>query len=490
MEIRSAISLLILVTASLFIEEVFIFWAFAILFPNLALIFYLSIKMGNINIFFLACLSEALVILLAGLFHWRLTKSFMPEESFGKMKKELKEHKDNSHARILYFSLMGCLRDKNKVISQAYHILESCFKAEKSMLFLANYQTNQLVPSPKPGDRYSEKVSPIMVNPTFWKSEAYDPEKGVLSVINGQANIPSLRQLIPGANFEALAAMPISAENKVIGLMTIIRQKPENREFLDPSLFVTFANVLGSSLDNCSVHDFRSKMLDSAEKKSDMIENAFGKYVSKSIVDELINNKETAIVGGKKKNVSILMADLRGFTALSSIMPMEKLVALLNSWFEIATQLILKSNGTIDKYMGDCVMVIFGAPIEKRDDVLRSVYTAFRLQEKFIEFLATAELPENGTLGLGVSITSGKAIVGNFGSSNRMEYTAIGETVNLCARLEKLAGAGEIVVDSTTFDQIPQEKFKYIFENDVPIKGLANQSIYRLQEVLRNKLSQ
>jgi adenylate cyclase len=132
-------------------------------------------------------------------------------------------------------------------------------------------------------------------------------------------------------------------------------------------------------------------------------------------------------------------------------------------------------------------MVIFGAPIEKADDVLRSVYTAFRLQEKFTEFRKTIELPEGYDLGLGISISTGTAIVGNFGSSNRMEYTAIGETVNLAARLEKLAGAGEIVVNENTFSQIPQHKFRYETESNVPIKGIANQTVYRLKEVLRSQ---
>jgi class 3 adenylate cyclase len=134
--------------------------------------------------------------------------------------------------------------------------------------------------------------------------------------------------------------MPISSGSKVIGLIAVIRQKPENRRYLDPSLFVTFGYVLGSSLENCALHEFRRKMLSNAEKQSQMIKNVFGKYVSESVVNELISNKEMANLGGKKKKVSILMADLRGFTSLASILPIEKLVHLLNSWFDKATNLI------------------------------------------------------------------------------------------------------------------------------------------------------
>jgi class 3 adenylate cyclase len=130
-------------------------------------------------------------------------------------------------------------------------------------------------------------------------------------------------------------------------------------------------------------------------------------------------------------------------------------------------------------------MVIFGAPIEKPDDVLRCIYTAFRLQLKFAEFRKVIELPAGHELGLGISVSTGTAIVGNFGSSNRMEYTAIGETVNLASRLEKMAGPGQIVVDAITFSELPQERFNYDVETNVAIKGLANQTIYRLKEVLK-----
>lgn len=485
-EFRSILCVIIMMLATLFVEDNFVVWGIMILFPNTVAVFLFSLKAGSIKHFFWATFSELMLIFLMALYHWRLNRSFMPEQSFLRMKKELKDQKENGLARILNFSLLGCLRDRHKIIAQAYHVLEVSFKADFSMIFMADYEKNLLVPLPRKGSVISKNILPIMVKPDFWRKAAYDPEKGVLSVISGNTRLPSLREIIPQANFDALAAMPVSANNRVVGLMAIIRQKPENRHFLDPALFSTFGYVLGSSLENCSVHEYRKKMLDSAEKQSETIRSAFGKYVSDAVVDQLMNNREIATLGGKKMKVSILMADLRGFTSLSAKMPIEKLVHILNTWFDKATELILRSFGTIDKYMGDCIMVIFGAPIQKPDDVLRCVYTAFRLMERFHQFKEIIELPPDHEIGLGISISTGEAIVGNFGSSTRMEYTAIGETVNLASRLEKLAGPNEIVVDAVTFSQIPQEKFKYDFETNVAVKGLANQTVYRLREIVRN----
>ncbi|GAB4285133.1 MAG: hypothetical protein Kow0029_31890 [Candidatus Rifleibacteriota bacterium] len=215
LETRSLICLLILLLASLKIDEAFIFWSIALLFPNAAFVFYLSVKIGKIKIFGWAILTQTIVVLIGALYQYRLSRSFMPEESFRKMKAELKDHRDNSLARILYFSLIGCLRDKNKVISQAYHILDNFFKAEKALVFLADYEKNQLVPVKAKGDVRRIDIQPIMVSPTFWTSAAYDPEKGMLNVINGQTVLPSLRKLIPQANIETLAAMPLASGKRL-----------------------------------------------------------------------------------------------------------------------------------------------------------------------------------------------------------------------------------------------------------------------------------
>lgn len=485
--LRTMLTLLMLMVVALSVEENFIFFSTILLFPNTAYAFYLTINADMIGLLVWMLLTTFIIIIIMSLYNWRLLKSFMPEVSFMKMKEELKDLRENSMHRILYFSLVGCMKERDKVLSQAYHVLDNCFKADKSVIFLADYEKNQLIPHFITGLR-DKGIPNILVKPDFWTTQAYDPEKGVMKIIGGQYTLPSLRQLIPDAQIETLAAMPLSANNKVIGFMTVIRQKPENRRYLDPALFATFGYVLASALENCSLHETRIEMLDTAQAESKHIQSAFGKYVSKSVVDELIKNKTPVTLGGKMKKVSVMFADLRGFTELSTQIPLETLVKLLNSWFEVASDLILKSDGTIDKYMGDGIMVIFGAPIEKPDDVLRSVYTAFRLQERFEKYMEKIKFPSHYSLGLGVSIASGEAIVGNFGSSIRMEYTAIGEIVNLAARLEKLANTGEIVVDEATFNQLPRERFKFTSEKNIPIKGLgANTCIYRLHEVVRIK---
>ena len=486
-ESRVMVCTIVLLLISVIIEEHFWVWAILLLLPNSLFAFFLATFTSNYRTLLGTGASQILLIAIFSGFHYILNRSYIHENSFNTLKQEVKDHKDNSMANLLHFSLLGCLREHNRIISQAYHVLENHFKADMAVIFLSDYENNTLVPVFKMGEVASNKFQPILVKPDFFTKHAFDPEKGVLSVISGACRIPSLRELIPQAGIDAIAAMPVSSDNRVAALVTIIKQKSENRQLLDPARFATFCYVLGASLENCAVHEYRNKMLKTAEESSQNIRTAFGKYVSDAVVDQLINNREIATLGGRKMKVSIMMADLRGFTSLSSVLPIEKLVQLLNTWFDRATDLILKSHGTIDKYMGDCVMVIFGAPMQKPDDVLRCVYTGFRLMERFKEFQKVIELPPGHELGLGISISTGEAIVGNFGSSNRMEYTAIGETVNLASRLEKLANSGEIVVDANTFTELPVDRFRYECESNVKIKGLANQTIYKLCEVLKNQ---
>ncbi len=227
--------------------------------------------------------------------------------------------------------------------------------------------------------------------------------------------------------------------------------------------------------------------MDKAVQKSEMVANALGKFVSGDVARNIIDSQNQVALGGKKAKISVMIADLRGFTRLSGAIPIEGVVTLLNTWFERACSLICKNGGHIDKFMGDGILILFGAPNAGDDDTLRAVYTAFRLQEEFSRFMLPVKLPAGCSLGLGISISTGEAVVGNFGSKNRMEYTAIGETVNLAARIEKIAESDEIIIDETTFKSLPADSFKYSIMHDVEIKGAATQSLYRLHAVLKNQ---
>jgi class 3 adenylate cyclase len=182
--------------------------------------------------------------------------------------------------------------------------------------------------------------------------------------------------------------------------------------------------------------------------------NALVRYVSNSVADEILKMDDRSLLEGKRRDVTILMSDLRGFTRLSDSLSPETVVEILNAYFATMIEVVFKNGGTLDKFMGDAIMVIFGAPVDTVDHAARAVRTAVEMQEnmsRINEKLQRHGLPE---IRMGIGLSAGPAVVGDIGSEVRSEYTAIGHTVNLAQRLESIAGAGEILATESVIQNL------------------------------------
>jgi adenylate cyclase len=164
----------------------------------------------------------------------------------------------------------------------------------------------------------------------------------------------------------------------------------------------------------------------------------FSKYVSPDVMDEILDNRAGLGLSGRRRHITVLFSDIRGFTSISERIAPEQVVACLSDYLAAATQIIFKHGGTVDKFMGDAVMAIFGAPKSYGDDAVRAVMAGRELIQ-LVETLAPKWLAALGRpLKVGVGINSGDAVVGSIGSEIRSDFTAIGDTVNLASRLEGL----------------------------------------------------
>ncbi len=235
------------------IEHFFIV-ASAVQVPNLLLLLFLSLHYQSPSFFFSGLAGHVAMSAAFFYFYWHLHQTFISESRVSTLKADLKEADELNMQKLLYFSLLGCLRDKNRVMSQAYHVLENFFKAEKAVIYTADHEKNLLLPSIKPGIESDKSIQPILVAPEFWRKHSYDPDKGMLSLISGKTSLHTLKNLIPESSMEAHAAMPLCADKIVTGLVVIFRQKKENRKYLDPAHFAAFAYVLGSALENCQTN--------------------------------------------------------------------------------------------------------------------------------------------------------------------------------------------------------------------------------------------
>ena len=181
------------------------------------------------------------------------------------------------------------------------------------------------------------------------------------------------------------------------------------------------------------------------------VKNTFKRYVSKQVVDEILDNDSKLNLGGEKRKVTVLFADIRGFTSMSEKMEPEVVVSTLNEYFSEMIDIVFKNNGTLDKIIGDELMVVYGAPISAKDDTTRAVQTASDMQEKLKELNEERKKRKEPLIAVGIGINRGEVVSGNIGSREMMDYTVIGDTVNLAARLCSAAKPGQILVSNSVF---------------------------------------
>ena len=185
------------------------------------------------------------------------------------------------------------------------------------------------------------------------------------------------------------------------------------------------------------------------------IQTVFGRYVSNEVVSSIVKGGEEALkLGGEKKDIAVLFVDIRGFTALAESMEPEKVVEVLNRYLETTTKAVFDHDGTVDKFMGDATMAIFNAPMDLDDYVFRAVKTGLAMAKMSEELNAEFSKEDVKTFGLGIGINCGEAVVGNIGTTRRMEYTAIGSVVNTAARLESCAKAGEVIIGQEVYERL------------------------------------
>ncbi len=186
-----------------------------------------------------------------------------------------------------------------------------------------------------------------------------------------------------------------------------------------------------------------NQMGESLQEK-ERIQNAFGRYASDYVLNQLLEGPEEGGLEGAEREVTILFADIRRFTRLSEGMKAADVVALLNEVFQLASDCILAHGGTIDKFIGDSVMAYFGAPVPHSDHALRAVRAAMDTERAMAARNANRE--RSGRVEVGIGIHTGQVVVGTIGSDRRSDFTAIGDAVNVAHRLEKLSRPGEILV--------------------------------------------
>ena len=197
--------------------------------------------------------------------------------------------------------------------------------------------------------------------------------------------------------------------------------------------------------------------LDAGERKlreEVAIRTQLARYLPRTLVDRIASLDQSTALAGGRKSVTVVFADIAAFTALAEREPPDKVVALLNQLFTMLTEIVFRHGGTVDKLIGDCLMAFWGAPDDQPDHAQRAVAAAIDMQRWLDVANDCWEASLGLTIHLAIGVHSGEAIVGNLGSEARMEYTCVGDTVNVAARLESLARPQQILISDATRDAL------------------------------------
>ncbi len=223
----------------------------------------------------------------------------------------------------------------------------------------------------------------------------------------------------------------------------------------------------------CEEIDYLQKSIFSFSKvlnERAIMKSTFSKYISDYIADEILTEDLATQFIAEYRNVTVLFSDIRGFTALSETLEPKDLFDILNRYFDQMIDIVIKNNGVINKFIGDAIMVIYNAPRLCENADIMAIITAIDMNGSLKEFNLKYTKQYGIKLGIGIGINSGQAVAGNLGSEKRMEYTVIGDTVNVSSRLQTIAQAGEIAISENVY-----KSARYVFElsdmGEIELKG-------------------
>lgn len=262
-------------------------------------------------------------------------------------------------------------------------------------------------------------------------------------------------------------SIPVWTKNSIYGLIYADTTNMENIfEERDLEMISIIANFTGLSVEGIKTRNNLN-----IEKK---IRSRLERYHSPAIVSkimELQDNKTNELAGYHESDASVLFMDIVGFTTrVENMKPME-IGVFLNNFFTEMTDIIFENNGTLDKYIGDSIMAVFGVPFDQKDHTEKSINTALEMLKRLKKM--NKSNPEQEKIEIRIGINSGKLISGDFGSPSRYDYTVIGNTVNIASRLESsIAKPGEVIISETTMKRV-KKKFEFKLLGEVNLHGIS-----------------
>jgi adenylate cyclase len=270
------------------------------------------------------------------------------------------------------------------------------------------------------------------------------------------ANREMLVDRVPGTDREAVC-VPLILDEEILGGFVLSTDEGQRFTTRDKRLF----GAVCSQADTAIFEDVQRQRL----------KNVFKRYVAPDVFSELLKRDDEDFLKGRRRRVSVFFSDLRGFTSVSEQLDVDVVVRMLNEHLDAMTQVVFEHGGTVDKFIGDCVMAFFGAPLYMPDHAARAVKCAIAMRARHDEIAAEWEKRGLPGVKMGVGMHSGEVFVGNIGGDSLTSYTVIGDHVNLASRLEGESGPDDIIISDATLAAIGEDQLDLEERGEVTVKG-------------------
>ncbi|HPZ08310.1 MAG TPA: adenylate/guanylate cyclase domain-containing protein [Candidatus Eremiobacteraeota bacterium] len=263
--------------------------------------------------------------------------------------------------------------------------------------------------------------------------------------------------------------VPLKTQNNLLGVLYADAQRPVDKFTEEDLKFVTaFSAQAAVAVENSLLHQ---KIENDAKLKS-----RFERFFSPNTIDTLIKKPEFVGKGGEEMFVTVLFSDIRNYTALSARKTPREVANMLNEYFPLMVKIVFRKDGTLEKYIGDALMAIWGAPISTEDHAREAVLAAIDMQKAVTELNQKWKSRGMETIEIGIGINTGNAFLGNIGDESFLQYAAIGDTTNLSARLCSCAAKGEILVSEQTYNLLKDYHLKFEELESIALKGITGKT--------------
>ncbi|HHT9137395.1 MAG TPA: adenylate/guanylate cyclase domain-containing protein [Candidatus Wunengus sp. YC60] len=375
---------------------------------------------------------------------WELLKSY---QALKNETARIEKSKKEMESLVKIGKAINSVLDMDRLLNLIMDMVIKVVGAERGFLMLKDKETGELLV--KVARNIEEELKDDML---------YTISSGITSRVarEGKAILSTDAQIderfyaqasVMDHNLRSLMCVPLKVKEEIIGII-YVDNRMVSGAFTEESveLLATFANQAAISIEN-------ARLFENVVNETKMRMN-LQRYLSPNIANDIITKKEKIVLGGERVECSILFADICGFTSIAARFPPERIVNTLNEYFSAMAKIIFGNQGTLDKFIGDCVMALFGAPIFTPYSARNAVKTGLDMLRKLEELQKKWESGGNPSFSVRIGINTGEVIAGNIGSPDRMDYTVIGDNANLASRIESYAKPMTVLVSESTYIKI------------------------------------